>query len=139
MASCLSLVLTSVGCVNRGFPVRDPWSDPSLVFMHGDLGLGAPEGNVALGAGVRPSPWSTLELGTGITSSGLQGSLMAGLRGSTSETGTVGISSGLSLGREIDEDPNDFSWSEDEPVYFTKTWDWVARFSVEGQGREGDC
>jgi hypothetical protein len=94
-------------------------------YLHGDVGLGAPEGLIGGGLGVSPTSWSSTEVGLGLSDSGFQAAAMLGLRLRISEPATLGISSGLSIGRyTVSSDPFfDDQWE--------KVWPWVLWSNTE--------
>lgn len=101
---------------------------PSLspFYVHGDAGLGTPEGLAGGGFGVAPTTWLHLELGTGLSASGEQFAGMLGLSAPLSEAASIGISSGVSVGRETDS----ANFIDDAGAWQT-VWDWVLWSNTE--------
>jgi hypothetical protein len=97
----------------------------SPFYVHGDSGLGTPEGLIGGGFGVNPTPWSSAELGAGISTSGVQAAAMLGLNVRVSEMATLGISSGVSAGRFTLSSDWLAEWS------FEKVWSWVLWSNTE--------
>jgi hypothetical protein len=97
----------------------------SPFYFHGDVGLGTPEGLAGAGLGVAPTSWSSIEIGAGLADSGWQAASMLGLHVPVSDDATLGVSSGVSIGRQA------YSQGILGEHDFQEVWDWALWSNTE--------
>jgi hypothetical protein len=129
---CVCLGFGLLACAPNGQAARPTTPSFPVVrgsvspfYVHADGGFGTPEGLIGGGFGATPTSWSSAELGAGVSTSGVQAALMLGLRLHVAEATTLGISSGLSVGRYTAS----ASWLSDWP--FEKVWTWALWSNTE--------
>jgi hypothetical protein len=101
-------------------------------YAHVDGGFGMPEGLIGSGFGLSPTRWFSLELGGGLSNSGLQAASMLGVHIRVSDSSELGLFGGVSIGRNTDvETP----FLDAEGIRFEKIWPWVLWSNLEFTAR----
>jgi hypothetical protein len=94
-------------------------------YLHASGGLGMPLGLVGGGAGLRPIPWCSIELGGGVSDSGPQAAALVAARIPVTAGTTLGPAWGPSIGRYSDRHPDFDEIFSESPDEYTLEWDWV--------------
>ncbi len=111
-------------------------STTASAYVQGAFGFGVPAGLIGVGLGVMPVPWASVEVSGGLSDSGPQVAAMGGLHLQVKDTTSLGLASGVSVGRYSDVEPDYFDFNILGPLpEFEKYWDWVLWSNTEVQVR----